>query len=76
MPTPFLNVWPRVGRFFIFIVACIYIAYTTLIVPDKGSGNIPEVVLVKALGSWGSGDLEGGRVWVKGGTRGVSLQAT
>ncbi len=37
-------------------------------VPDRRVRNIPEVVLVKALVSWGSGNLagEGG---VKGGTR-------
>jgi hypothetical protein len=42
-------------------------------VPDSGRRIIPEVVLVRARGSWGSGNLEG---WVKGGTREVSLQAT
>jgi hypothetical protein len=42
---------------------------------DRRSRNIPEVVLVRrwavgVLGIWR------GRVWVMGGTRGVSLQAT
>jgi hypothetical protein len=44
-------------------------------VPDRRSRNIPEVVLVRrwavgVLGIWK------GRVWVRGGSRGVSLQAT
>jgi hypothetical protein len=44
-------------------------------VPDRRSRIIPEVVLVGAgqLGFW---EFGGGRVWVKGGAREVSLQAT
>jgi hypothetical protein len=44
-------------------------------VPDKRIRNIPEVVLVRRWVSWGSGNLEG-EGWVRGGTKGVSLQAT
>ncbi len=42
---------------------------TKLIVPDRRSRNIPEVVVVRRgrLGFWEFGG--GGRVWVKGGTR-------
>ncbi len=42
---------------------------------DKRIRNIPEVVLVRR-GQLGSGNLEGGESWVKGGANGVSLQAT
>jgi hypothetical protein len=45
-------------------------AYEDVSVPDSGRRIIPEVVLVKARGSWGSGNLEGGWVgkgWNKGG---------
>jgi hypothetical protein len=47
--------------------------YVDVNVPDRRSRIIPEVVLVRR---WGSGNLEGGGVWVKGGAREVSLQAT
>jgi hypothetical protein len=42
-------------------------------VPDRRSRIIPEVVLARQLGFW---EFGGGKVWVKGGTREVSLQAT
>ncbi len=35
---------------------------TVLSVPDSRRRIIPEVVLVRARGSWGSGNLEGGGV--------------
>jgi hypothetical protein len=47
-----------------------------VIVPDKKSRNIPEVVLVRRWAVGVLGICRGGVSWVKGGANGVSLQAT